>query len=109
MQRREFIALLGRVTAASAVCPLAALAQTKLKIPRIGYIGAGDPVASEQTFGAFRQGLTELGYVEGQTIALEVRWAEGRTERIPEIVTELIGLKVDVLVTGWSAIALVAK
>ena len=64
---------------------------------------------SHVPFEAFRRGLRELGYVEGQTIQLDVRWAEGRNERIPEIVAELVGLKVDVLVVGNSAVALAAK
>ena len=67
------------------------------------------PAATEHTVGAFRQGLRELGYVEGQTIALEVRYAEGRTERIPELVAEFVGLKMDVLVAGGSPAALAAK
>jgi hypothetical protein len=91
MRRREFIALLGGATAASAAWPLAAGAQTPPKIPRVGYIAGSSATATEHTVGAFRQGLRELGYVEGQTIALEVRWAEGRNERIPELVAELVG------------------
>jgi putative ABC transport system substrate-binding protein len=59
--------------------------------------------------GAFRQRLGELGYVEGQTIALEVRYAEGRSDRIPELVAELVGLKMDVLVAGNSVAALAAQ
>ncbi|MGY3033044.1 ABC-type uncharacterized transport system substrate-binding protein [Bradyrhizobium sp. USDA 4354] len=60
-------------------------------------------------FAAFRQRLTELGYVEGRSIALEVRWAEGRVERLPGLVTELVGLKSDVLVAGNSVAAIAAK
>src|SRR5205085_6156012 len=63
----------------------------------------------EHTFGAFQQRLRELGYVEGQSIALEVRWAEGRMERIPELVAELVDLKMDVLVAGVSPAALAAS
>jgi putative ABC transport system substrate-binding protein len=109
MQRREFIALFGGVTAASAAWPLAAGAQTPPKIPRVGYIAGSSATGTEHTVGAFRQGLRELGYVEGQTIALEVRWAEGRSERIPELVAELVGLKMDVLVAGSSLAALAAN
>ena len=97
MRRREFIALLGGATAASAVRPTATGAQTPPKIPRVGYIGGSSNAASGHIVGAIRQGLRELGYVEGQTVALEVRWAEGRNERIPELVAELVGLKMDVL------------
>ncbi len=109
MKRREFIALLGGATAASAAWPLAAGAQTPPKIPRVGFIAGASPTATGHTVGAFRQGLRELGYVEGQTIALEVRWAEGRMERIPELVAELVGLKMDVLVAGISQAALAAN
>src|SRR6267378_1742388 len=109
MQRRQFIALLGGATAASAAWPLAAGAETPPKIPRVGYIAGTNATGTEHTVGAFRQGLRELGYVEGQTITLEVRWAEGRSERIPELVAELGGLKKDFLVMGSSFAALAAN
>ncbi len=109
MKRRDFIALLGGATAASAAWPLAASAQTPPKIPRVGYIASSSRTEASHRFEAFWQGLRELGYVEGQSIALEVRWAEGRNERIPELVAELVGLKMDVLVVGSSAGALAVK
>jgi putative tryptophan/tyrosine transport system substrate-binding protein len=109
MQRREFIALFGGATAASAVWPLAAGAQAPAKIPRVGYIAASGAAATEHIVEAFRQGLQERGYVESQSIVLDVRYAEGRSERIPELVTELVGLKMDVLVAGNSVAALAAK
>src|SRR5947209_4611391 len=109
MRRREFIALLGGATAASAAWPLAASAQTPPKIPRVGYIASSSRTEASHRFEAFRQGLRELGYVEGQSIALEVRWAEGRMERIPELVAELVDLKMDVLVAGVSPAALAAS
>jgi putative tryptophan/tyrosine transport system substrate-binding protein len=109
MKRRDFIALLGSATAASAAWPLAVGAQTPPKIPRVGFIAGANPAAAEHTFGAFQQRLRELGYVEGQSIALEVRWAEGRMERIPELVAELVGLKMDVLMAAISPAALAAK
>ena len=109
MKRRDFIALLGSATAASAAWPLAVGAQTPPKILRVGYIAGGNPTSTEHTFGAFRQKLAELGYVEGQSIALEVRYAEGRNDRMPELVAELVGLKMDVLVAGNSVAALAAK
>src|SRR5262245_39365649 len=95
MRRREFITLLG---GAALVWSLAASAQTQQKIPRVGCALSGTPTTGKQVFDAFRQALSELGYVEGQTIVLEVRWAEGRYERYPGLVAELVGLKVDVLV-----------
>jgi putative ABC transport system substrate-binding protein len=109
MQRRQFIALLGGATAASAAWPLPASAQTPPKIPRIGYIAGAGSTVGDHIVAAFRQGLTQLGYVEGQTIALEVRWAEGRSDRIPELVAELVGLKMDVLMAGNSVAALAAQ
>jgi putative ABC transport system substrate-binding protein len=109
MRRREFIALLGGATAASVLEPIAAGAQSPPKIPRVGYIAGSNANSTEHMVGAFRQRLRELGYVEGQTIALEVRWAEGRMERIPELVAELVDLKMDVLMAAVSPAALAAK
>jgi putative ABC transport system substrate-binding protein len=109
MRRRQFIALLGGATAASAVRPTATGAQTPPKIPRVGYIAGSSATGAEPFVGSFRKGLRELGYMEGQTIALEVRYAEGRSERIPELVADLVGLKMDVLVAGLSQAALAAK
>ena len=109
MQRREFIVLLGSATAAAAVRPLAAHAQTPSKIPRVGYIAASNAIATQNIVMAFRQGLKELGYREGQTIILDVRYAEGQSERIPELAAELVSLKMDLLVAGNSVAALAAK
>src|SRR5215468_3276266 len=105
MRRREFITLLSGVAVG---WPLAASAQTQPKIPRVGYVFGSTPTAATY-IEAFRQGLRELGYVEGQTIVLELRWAEGRLERMPELVAELVGLKVDVLVAVSNSAALAAK
>ena len=79
---------------------LAEAQQQPTKIPRIGYLMTRslDPVRSE----ALRQGLRELGYVEGKTIVIEWRSAEGKLDRLPALVAELVRLKVDVIVTGWS-------
>src|SRR5258707_1817347 len=106
MKRRDFIALLG---GAATAWPLAASAQTSPKIPRVGFIGGGSPAMAEHTLGAFRKALIELGYVEGQSIALEVRYAEGRMEGIPELVAELLDLKMDLLVAGVSSVPLARK
>src|SRR5689334_20453447 len=103
MKRREFFALFGGATAASVLQPVAA--QNAAKIPRIGYLAGSNAASTEHMVGAFRQRLKELGYVEGQTIALEIRYAEGRSERMPELVAELVGLRVDVLVAGNSVAA----
>jgi putative ABC transport system substrate-binding protein len=84
--------------------PVAGQAQPA-KIPRIGYIGNGDPTTGRATHGAFRQGLRELGWIEGQAVTIEYRWAEGNPDRIPALVAELVQAKVDVLVlSGTPAI-----
>ncbi len=108
MKRRDFIALLGGASA-SAAWPLAVCAQTPRKIPRVGYISGSGTDMTGRMVVALQQGFSELGYVDGQTIALEVRMGEGRSERIPELVAELVGLKMDVLVTSSSPGALAAK
>jgi putative ABC transport system substrate-binding protein len=105
VRRREFITLLG---GAAVGWSLAASAQTQPKIPRVGCVFSGTPTSNKHTFGAFQQALRELGYVEGKTIVLEVRWAEGRFERLPGLVAELVDLKVDVLVAANSEITRMA-
>jgi len=104
MRRREFITLLGGAAAAR---PLAAGAQQS-KVARIGalYIGLAD---SESFKKELQEGLRELGYVEGQNIALEFRSAEGKLERLPELAAELVRLKVDVIVALYVPSALAAK
>jgi len=82
-----------------ALC-FSAEAQQPKKIARIGYIFGSTPAATAQNIEAFRQGMRELGYVEGKTFVLEIRYAEGRAERIAELARELVGLKLDVIVTG---------
>src|SRR5438067_7840999 len=109
MRRREFIALFGGGPAATAVRPAATGAQTPPKVPRIGYIAGSSTAGVGHIVGAFRTELSKLGSVEGQTIRLEVRYAEGRLEGIPELVAELVGLKMDVLVAPTSQAALAAK
>src|SRR5215475_7385405 len=79
------------------------------KIQRVGIVFSSTPTANKHLVEAFRQGLRELGYVERQTILLKIRWAEGRSERMPELVAELVGLKVDVLVALTGPAALAAK
>jgi putative tryptophan/tyrosine transport system substrate-binding protein len=84
-----------------ALC-FSAEAQQPTKIPRIGYLQAPPASAVATRTDAFRQGLRELGYVEGKTIVIESRFAEGKTDRVPDLVAELLRLKVDVIVTGGS-------
>ncbi len=101
MRRREFISRLGGVAAA---WPLAARAQQTLKLPTIGLLGAGTRSGWSDWVAAFMQRLRELGWIEGRTVAMEVRWAEGRPERYTEIAAEFVRLKVDVIVTVGSAV-----
>jgi len=74
--------------------------QQAKKVSRIGYVGAGSPATAGHHAQAFVQGLRELGYVEGQNIMIEYRWAEGKLERLPALVADLIRLKVDVIVSS---------
>ena len=105
MNRRVFITLLGGAVA----FPLAARAQQPAKLPTIGFLGSGTPSAWSPWTGAFVQRLRELGWIEDRTIAIEVRWAEGRTERFGEIADEFVRLKVDVIVTAGTASVIAAK
>jgi putative tryptophan/tyrosine transport system substrate-binding protein len=103
--RREFIMLLG---GAVATWPLAARAQ-QAAMPTIGYLGSSTALAQSPWVAAFVRRLNELGWIEGRTVAIEYRWAEGRSERFAEIATEFVRLKVDVIVTAGTAPALAAK
>jgi putative tryptophan/tyrosine transport system substrate-binding protein len=105
MKRRAFIALLG---GAAVVWPLAAGAQ-QARLPTIGFLGATTPAAESQRLAAFTQRLGELGWIEGQTVAIDVRWAEGRKDRFAEIATEFVRLRVDVIVTQGTASIIAAK
>ena len=95
MKRREFISLVG----AAAAWPLAARAQQVGKTPQIGYLGVSSPSLEPHYVEAFRQKLRELGHVEGKNIAIEYRWAEGQDDRLPNLASELVRLKPDVIVT----------
>jgi putative tryptophan/tyrosine transport system substrate-binding protein len=101
MRRRAFIAMLG---GAAVAWPLAARAQQAAKLPTIGFLGATTPATWSLFVAAFVQRLRELGWIEGRTIAIEYRWAEGRGERFAEIATEFVRLKVDVIVTVGGAV-----
>jgi putative ABC transport system substrate-binding protein len=96
MRRREFITLLGGT---AATWPLAARAQQAGKLPIIGFLGASTSAAASQWTAAFVQRLRELGWIEGRTVTIQYRWAEGRTERMAEIAAEFVKLKVDVVAT----------
>lgn len=104
MKRREFIFALGGAVAG---LPLATQAQQKL--PTIGFLSVSTPTAWSHFVAAFEQRLGELGWVDGRNIAIEYRWAEGRSERFVEIAAEFVRLKVDVIVTGGSAVLAAKK
>jgi len=96
MHRRRF--LLTSLAGVLAV-PVVAAQQTG-RMPRIGFIGTATPSLMSAWLTAFREGLRERGYIEGQNIAIEYRWGEGKPERFPGLAAELVGLRVDVLVTS---------
>jgi putative tryptophan/tyrosine transport system substrate-binding protein len=106
MRRREFIALIG---GAAAAWPLAARGQQREKLPTIGFLGAASASAMKSWLDAFVARLRELGWIEGRTVAIEIRWAEGRRERVAEIAAEFVQLKVDVIVTSATPPTLAAK
>jgi putative ABC transport system substrate-binding protein len=106
MKRREFITLLG---GAAAAWPIGARAQQPGKLPTIGLLGANTAVTQRREMTAFVQRLGERGWIEGRTVTIAYRWAEGRNERYTEIAAELVRLKVDVIVTTGTAAVLAAK
>jgi putative ABC transport system substrate-binding protein len=99
--RRTFITLLG---GAATAWPLAARAQQPGKLPTIGFLGTSTPSGFSKEVTAFTQRLHELGWIEGRTVVIEYRWAEGHSERYADIAGEFVRLKVDVIVTGGAAV-----
>jgi ABC-type uncharacterized transport system substrate-binding protein len=106
MKRREFITLLG---GAAAAWPLTAHAQQPARLPTIGFFSAGSAAPLSSWVAALVQRLRELGWIEGRTVAIEYRWAEGHNERLAEIAAEFVRLKVDVIVTHSAAPVIAAK
>jgi putative ABC transport system substrate-binding protein len=104
--RRQFIALLG---GAAAAWPLAVWAQNSGKLLTIGVLRGATPSAESQRVAALVQRLGELGWIEGHTVAIEYRWAEGRSARLAEIAVEFVRLNVDVVLTTGTAPAFAAK
>src|SRR5262245_53147465 len=102
LRRREFITLLG----GAAAWPLAARAQQA--IPVVGFVDAGSAAERTMQVAAFRKGLAEAGYQEGQNVALEFRWAEGQYGRFGELAADLVRRRVSVIVTPASATAALA-
>jgi putative ABC transport system substrate-binding protein len=105
MRRREFISLIG---GAAVGWPLTARAQPG-KTPTVGFLGASTPAAAGQWVAAFAQRLRDLGWIEGRTVAIEYRWAEGRNESMAEIAAEFVRAKVNVIVAQGTQAALAAK
>jgi putative ABC transport system substrate-binding protein len=103
MRRREFIALLG---GAAAWPPIARAQQSVM--PVIGSLHAASQAGNENFMAAFRRGLKETGYVEGQNVTIEYRWANGSYDRQPSLMKELIGLGVNVIVT-WGPTAILPQ
>jgi putative ABC transport system substrate-binding protein len=100
MRRREFIMLVGGATA---TWPLSARAQQPGKLPTIGFLGT--VTQSTWPVEAFAQRLRELGWIDGQTVTVEYRWAEGHSDRITAFAAEFVRSKVDLIVTGGNAVA----
>jgi ABC-type uncharacterized transport system substrate-binding protein len=106
MRRRDFIKVIG---GGAVTWPLAARAQQPAKQPTIGFLGSSTPSAMSQWVAAFVQRLRDLGWIEGRTVTIEYRWAEGRSSRAAEIAAEFVRLKVDVIVTYATSPVLAAK
>ena len=109
IQNRKLVGIVALIIA-FAVCGAVALAQQPTKVSRIGYLGLTfSASANVARIEALRQGLRDLGYVEGKNIVFEWRWAEGKPDRIPDLAAELVKLKVDVIVTQGPALNRPAK
>jgi len=105
VRRRTFISLVGGAGA----WPVTAGAQQAAKLPTIGFQGPTTASAESQRIAAFVRRLRELGWIEGRTVGIEVRWAEGRDERFAEIAAEFVQLKVDIIVTWGTPSAIAAR
>jgi putative ABC transport system substrate-binding protein len=104
VERRAFLRSI-----ASALLAAPPAAQLGKVLPRIGFLGNSDPKSPTEPLEAFRQGLRELGWIEGQTITIEYRWADGQTERVPELATALVRAKCDVVIVSGSVAVQAAR
>jgi putative tryptophan/tyrosine transport system substrate-binding protein len=104
MRRREFLALLG-----ATALPIAAGAQPATSMRKVEFLGVSNPATQSEWTKAFVARLRELGWIEGQNIAVQYRWAEGRTDRFAPIVAEFVAFNADVIVTAGTAATLAAK
>ena len=107
MRRRHFLSLFGAI--APSLAPRRLDAQSPTRVPIIGFLGASTPSTAKPRIEAFAQRLNELGWIEGRTVAIEYRWAEGRPERFRELAAELVQLRVDVIATWGTATVVAAK
>jgi putative ABC transport system substrate-binding protein len=103
------LAILAAPVLAIVAAPLAAEAQPAAKVATIGYLGNSSAASESHLVGAFRQGLHDLGYTEGQNILIEYRWADGKYDRLPEFAAEMVRRKVDVILTVGTPGALAAE
>ena len=108
MKRRQFITLLG---GAAVAWPVAAHGQQAAKVARLGFLSSASASSSiyKKNFDALRAGLRELGYIEGQNLIIESRWAEDKYDRLPELAAELVRLDIDVLITHGTPGTMAAK
>jgi putative tryptophan/tyrosine transport system substrate-binding protein len=104
MRRRELLLMASAMMAA----PRSLRAQQKV-MPVIGYLESGSPETSAPLVAAFRQGLSETGYVEGQNLAIEYRWAEHPYDRLPALAADLVGRKVDLIVAAGGFLSALAS
>ena len=105
MRRRDFLGVLS----GAALMPLAARGQQRANVPRIGFLGNSTATLEANLVGPFRGALRELGYQEGRNIAIEYRWAEGKYERFPALIAELLAAGVEVIVTAGTPASLAVK
>ncbi len=103
IDRRRFIGTLAGGLLAS---PFTTIAQQPPKLPKVGYLGV---VENSPVLEGFRQGMRELGYVDGRNVTMEWRWSEGRTDRLPALALELVQLNVDIIVVSSTQAARAAR